>query len=110
MERFIDSDYRILLSDPVIIDIFRCMDEVYRNEGNIKTEEIIEKLDDKSAEERFREVMLSPPICPEGAVEQAIDEFKDKISKVKVSKSLRTTIGDLEGSTQLLNIVKKRES
>ena len=54
--------------------------------------------------------MLSPPICPDGTVEQAINEFKDKISKVKVSKSLRKTIGDLEGSTQLLNIVKERQS
>ncbi|MDB9822397.1 DNA primase [Deltaproteobacteria bacterium] len=110
MDRIIDSDYRILLSDPVIIEIFRYMDEAYRREGNIKTEEIIGKLQDKSAEEKFREVMMSSPICPDETLEQAIDEFKDKISKVKVSKSLRKTIGDLEGSTQLLNILKDKQS
>ena len=110
MDRLIDSDYRILLSDPDIIEIFRCMDEMYRKETCIKSDEILEKLEDESAMEKFREIMLSPPICPDDTLEQAINEFKNKISKIKISKSLRNTIGDLEGSTLLLNIVKDRQS
>jgi len=58
----------------------------------------------------LREVMLSAPICPDDALEQAINEFKDKISKVKISKSLRNVIGDLEGSSQILKIVKDRQN
>jgi hypothetical protein len=54
--------------------------------------------------------MLSAPICPDDALEQAINEFKDKISKVKISKSLRNAIGDLEGSSQILKIVKDRQN
>ncbi|MFC1531972.1 DNA primase [Thermodesulfobacteriota bacterium] len=110
MSSFIDSDYQVLLSDPNIKEIFRCMDETYRDESNIESNKIFEKLEDESAREKFREVMLSPPICPEEALEQAVNEFKNKISKVRISKSLRETIGDVERSTPLLNMVKDRQS
>jgi hypothetical protein len=109
MDRLVDSDYRILLSDPDIIAIFCCMDETYRKEACIEPDKILEKLENESARETFREIMLSAPICPDDALEQAINEFKNKISKIKVSKSLRDAVGDLEGSTRLLNIVKNRQ-
>jgi DNA primase len=110
MDRIIDSDYRILLYDPDIIEIFRCMDEMYREKACIKSDEILERLEDESAREKFRAIMLSPPICPDDTLEQAIIEFRNKISKIKISRSLRNAIGDLEGSTQLLDMVKDRQS
>lgn len=110
MHRFIDSDYRVLISDPDIMEIFHCMDEIYRKEACIRLDEISGKLEHESARETLREVMLSAPICPDDALEQAINEFKDKISKVKISKSLRNTIGDLEGSSQILKIIKDRQN
>ena len=110
MDRLIDTGYRILLSDPDIIGIFRCMDEMYRKEACVRSDEILERLEGESARETFREIMLSAPICPDDTLEQAIIEFKNKISKIKLSNSLRNAIGDLEGSTQLLNIVKDRQS
>jgi DNA primase len=110
MDRFIDGDYRILLSDPDIMEIFHCMDEMYQKEACIRSDEISEKLEHESARETFREIMLSAPICPDDALEQAINEFKNKISKIKISKSLRNAIGDLEGSSQLLKIVKDRQN
>ena len=109
MGRFIGSDYQILLSDPNIIEIFRCIDDIYSNEGNIESNRIIEILKNESARERFREVMLLPPVCPEDALDQAVDEFKNKISKIKISKSLRKTIGNIEKSTQVLNMLKDRQ-
>jgi DNA primase len=110
MDRLIDSEYRVLLSNPDIIEIFHCMDEIYRKEGCIKLDEISEKLEHESAREIFREIMLSAPICPDDSLEQAINEFKNKILKTKISRSLRSTIGDLEGSSQLLNIVKDSQN
>ncbi|HJX34974.1 MAG TPA: DNA primase [Desulfatiglandales bacterium] len=110
VDRFIDSEYQILLSNPDIIEIFHCMDEIYRKEGCIKSAEISEKLEHESARETFREIMLSAPICPDDSLEQAINEFKNKILKTKISRSLRSTIGDLEGSSQLLNILKDSQN
>ena len=110
MDRLIDSEYQILLSDPDIIEIFHYMDEIYRKEGCIQSDEISERLEHESARETFREIMLSAPICPEDSIEQAINEFKNKILKTKISRSLRSKIGDLEGSSQLLNIVKDSQN
>jgi DNA primase len=106
MDNFIDSDYHVLLSDPNIIEIFRCVDESYKEEGGINPDGIFERLENVSARERYREVMLSPPICPGETLDQAVNEFKKKISKIKLSKTLRNTIGNLERSSQLLNEVK----
>jgi DNA primase len=107
MDNFIDTDYHVLLSDPNIIEIFRCVDESYRKEeGGINPDRIIERLENVSAREKYREVMLSPPICPGETLDQAVNEFKKKISKIKLSKTLRNTMGNLERSSQLLNEVK----
>src|SRR4030042_1866222 len=110
MDRFIDSEYRILLSDPDIIEIFHCMDGIYRKEGRIQLDELPERLEHESARETLREIMLSAPICPDDSIEQAINEFKNKILKTKISRSLRSKIGDLEESSKLLNIVKDSQN
>jgi len=110
MDRLIDSEYPILLSDPDIIEIFHCMDGIYRKEGRIQSDEISEKLEHESARETLREIMLSAPICPDDSIEQAINEFKNKILKTKISRSLRSKIGDLEESSKLLNIVKDSQN
>ena len=108
MDRLIKSDYSILLSDPVIIEIFRYMDHTFKKEGILKSDEIVERLNGEPAREKFREVMLSTPICPEDTLEQAVDEFINKISKVKLTRSFNKTKGNIEESNRLLMAKKNR--
>jgi len=110
--RLINQDCKVLLSDPVVIGIFDSIYETYtQGGGEITSAEILDNLEGEPARERFREAMLSPPICPNEMVEQAIDEFEDKIYKIKMSESIKKARdrGDIEGLNQLLKQKSRRQ-
>lgn len=106
MERLADLDCRVLLSDPVVVGIFDSIYEIYGREGKITPTDILERLKGDSARERFREVMLSPPIYPNDMVGQALDEFEAKIHNMKISESIKRAKerGDIEELNQLLKL------
>ena len=109
--RLINHDCKVLLSDPVVMGIFDSIYEIYTQEREITSAEILENLEEEPARERFREIMLSPPICPNEMVEQAINEFEDKIYKIKMSKSIKKARdrGDIKGLNQLLKLKSRRQ-
>ena len=102
--KFMNHDCKVLLSDPVVMGIFDAICEIYAQERKITSAEIMENLKEEPAREKFREVMLSPPICPMDMVEQAVHEFEDKIYKITMSKSIKKARdrGDIKGLNQLL--------
>ena len=102
--KFMNHDCKVLLSDPVVMGIFDAICEIYAQERKITPAEIMENLKEEPAREKFREVMLSPPICPMDMVEQAVHEFEDKIYKITMSKSIKKARdrGDIKGLNQLL--------
>ena len=67
---------------------------------------MLEQLDGESARERFREVMLSPPIYPDDMVDQAVCEFEQRIHKIKISESIRKAKkeGDIETLNKLIKL------
>ncbi len=110
MERLMDLDCKVLLSDPVVRGIFDSLHEIHGSEGNMAPADILERLQGDSARGRFREVMLSSPIYPNDMVEQALDEFEAKIHKIKLAESNIEAIqeGDLERSNRILELKRKR--
>lgn len=111
IDKLMNNDCKILLSDPIVMEIFDSMHEIYQKEGEIKPEEIMEKLEDESARERFREVMLAPPIYPNEMVEQAVNEFQNRVHKIKITESINKAKrrGDIEELNQLLKIKSNRQ-
>jgi DNA primase len=111
VERLVELDYKVLLSDPVVIGIFDSLIEIYGREGKMTPADILERLPGDPARERFREAMLSSPIYPNDMVEQALDEFEAKIRKIKLAESNIKAIQekDLERSNRILELKRKRE-
>jgi len=104
MNRLMNLDCKVLLSDPIIMEIFDFMYEIYTKEGKFTPTEMLEKLEGESTRERFREAMLSSPIYPDEVVEQAVREFEDRVYKIKLSESINKAReqGDIESLNQLL--------
>jgi DNA primase len=104
IDRLMNLDYKVLLSDPVVIGIFESVEEICTGEEDIKPANILERLEGDSTKERFRETMLSAPIYPHDMVEQALNEFEAKIHRIRRSESINKAReqGDIEGLNQLL--------
>ena len=87
MDRLMKTDYKVLLSDSIIIEIFNQMREIYEKDRSLMPPEILEKIKKGSAQDRFREEMLAPPICQGEAVDQAIIDFERRIHQIKLDQS-----------------------
>jgi hypothetical protein len=111
MEWLIDHNLRILLSDPIIMEIFDAMVEIYQEKGEITPADTLERLEKEPAKERFREAMLTPPICRDDEVEQAVKEFEDRAHRMMMTESSikARERGDIESLNQLLKLRRKRE-
>ena len=106
--RLKDKGCESLLTDPMVIEIFESVFEVYENEGEIPATEILEKMDGDSARELFREVLLSPSMYKDDTVEQALKEFEKKALKIKLSESFLKAKDNLEEKNQLLMLKSKK--
>jgi len=112
LDRLMNHGCKILLSDPIVMEIFDSMCQIYTREGEIAHSEIMGKLEGEPARERFREVMLSPPIYPDGMVEQAVNEFEHRVNDIKISESIfeAKKRGDIEELNRLLKLKSNREA
>jgi hypothetical protein len=97
-------DFKVLLSDPVVIGIFESVEEICTRKEDITPANILERLEGDSIKERFREAILSAPIYPHDMVEQALNEFEAKIQRIRRSESINKAReqGDIEGLNELL--------
>ena len=111
MDRILKLEFKALLSDPTIIEIIDVMAEIYTREGQISPAEILERLDNMPTMERFREAMLAPAIYRLEEVDQAVNEFEDRVHKIKMSDAIDKARerGDLEGLNQLLKLKSSRQ-
>jgi len=103
-EKLMKIEWKILLSDPEIVDIVETFFEKYRSEGMFSPENLLENLDNDSSREQFREALLTPAFYSREMVELAVNEFMDKIQQLKLSESIQKARanGDFEGLNRLL--------
>jgi DNA primase len=111
INRLMKLDYRVILSDPVVVGIFDAIHEVYTEKGVRTHSDVLGLLKDEQAREQFREAMLTPPIFGDERVEQALNGFEDKIHGIKMteSKIRAAQQGDLEGLNRILELKRERE-
>jgi len=106
-----DLEWKSLLSDPVVIEIVGCLIENTHGGGTMDTEEILSGLSGEDAQEAFREAMLSPSIFSEEDVERAIQDFSEKILRIKIRDSVAQARakGDFETYNRILKLKKERD-
>jgi DNA primase len=112
MDRLMNQDFKVILSDPMIKEIFDTMIAIYHTEGEISPAGILEKLEKDPVRERFREAMMTPPIFSNDMVDQAVNGLESKVHKIKMAESsIRARQqGDLERANKILEQKRTREN
>jgi len=107
-EGILNDDLRLLLSDDLIVKIFDKITEIYKLEGEIIPERVLESFDEGQEKEVLSEVMLSDPIYREENVTQAITEFEKKIQMILIQNAINEAkdSGDLERLNELIKLKK----
>jgi len=99
IDTFRDQEWGLIVSDPEINKIIKVIMEKFPSEGNL--DRIEEFLDTPVAKEQLRVILMSKPFYSEESVGQAVSEFEKKITRVKVSQSIRKA--SAEGDMEMLN-------
>jgi DNA primase len=109
--RIRDLEWKSLLSDPVVIEIVGCILEKTLGGGEIVQEDILAALSAEETREVFREAMLSPSIFDEEEVEKALQDFGEKILRIKIQDSVAQARakGDFETYNRILKLKKERD-
>jgi len=106
-----DLEWKTLLSDPVVVEIVgRILDRELR-EGVIDQEGILAGLSGEGSREVFREAMLSPSIFTDEEAERALQDFGEKILRIKIQDSVAQAKakGDFETYNRMLKLKKERD-
>lgn len=97
------DDWEVLLPHAAARSIFRVARDLLSARGCLVPTEIAERLEGDDAGTLIREVLVSPPIYPEDTVDQAVEEFKNRIQARAVETiAEQERRGDLQQANALL--------
>lgn len=103
ISRLMDGECRILLSDPVVLEIIDTIFEKFLKDGTCSAENLSESLGSEAAREQLREILHRPFIVySDQDVELAVLEFEQKASRKKFLASLKEARGDAEAQSCLI--------
>ena len=107
VSRLMESGCKILLSDPVVIEIVDVIFQKCSQEGLFTPENLLENLNSELARERLREVLHRPYVYSNQDVEQAVVGFEEKVYQVKISAAFKRARerGDMERMVQLTKLI-----
>jgi len=108
IEQFVERHLNRLVSDATILRILDLMVQDARREGELLPERVLETMSGDPAAELLREAVLSPPICRPDEVEQALNEFEDRVHKMRISESKKQALGNIEEANKIPKLIKKR--
>jgi hypothetical protein len=109
--RIKNLEWKSLLSDPIVIEIVGCLLEKNPAGGKIVQEDILAGLSREETQEVFREAMLSPSIFLEEEVGRALQDFGEKLLRIKIQDSVAQAraSGDFETYNRILKLKKERD-
>jgi DNA primase len=109
--RIKNLEWKSLLSDPIVIEIVGCILEKNPAGGKIVQEDILAGLSREETQEVFREAMLSPSIFLEEEVGRALQDFGEKLLRIKIQDSVAQAraSGDFETYNRILKLKKERD-
>jgi DNA primase len=106
-----DLEWKNLVSDPVVVEIVGCVLGKDPGGGTIDPEDILAGLSGEETREVFREAMLSPSIFTDEDVERALQDFGEKILRIKIQDSgaQARARGDFETYNRILKLKRERD-
>jgi DNA primase len=109
--RIRDLEWKSLVSDPVVAEIIGGIIEKDAGTGAIDQEDLLAGLQREEAREVLREAMVSPSIFADEEVERALQDFGEKILRIKIQDSVAQARakGDFETYNRILKLKKERD-
>jgi DNA primase len=106
-----DLEWKSLVSDPVVIEIVSCILEKDAGTEAIDQEDLLAGLRREEPREVLREALLGPSIFTGEEVEKALQDFKEKILRIKIQDSVAQARakGDFETYNRILKLKKERD-
>jgi DNA primase len=104
-------EWKSLVSDPVVTEIVGCVIEKDPGTGAIDQEGLLADLSGEETRRIFREAMLGPSIFTEEEVERALQDFGEKILRIKIQDSVAQARakGDFETYNRILKLKRQRD-
>jgi len=104
------EEFRTLLSDPVVREIFEVMMETHGSAKKFIPEEILERLQGESARQVLRETLMGPSICRPDEVDQAVQELQDKIHRMRIAETKNRALqsGDILELSKIPKQIRKK--
>ncbi|MDY6882021.1 MAG: DNA primase [Desulfatiglans sp.] len=84
-----DLDWKILLSDPVVIEIVECFFRTYNQKRPFLVEDLIENINTENARQELREALLLPPFHSDQEAEMAVTDFRERIHQKQISRAIK---------------------
>jgi len=114
IHRLMKQDYKVLISNHAVFKIFEVAHSIFEQNGGTAATDILERLNDESIKEKFREGMLKPSIFQGDEIGQAVKEFEDRIQKIKITESKKRALKkglkkeDIEELNRIPKYIKER--
>lgn len=85
--KMLNEDFRVLLTDQPVKEIFDRMIKGYGNGVPASPSELVDNLDGERSKEVLRETMISRSMCSEEEVVQALKDYENKVLKIQLAES-----------------------
>ncbi len=103
VSKLVDTECRVLVSDPSIREIVDAIFERYVRAGEYTADDLLNSLDSKAAREKLREILHRPFAVYSGEeVRQAVAEFERKAHQKVFVDSLKRARGNAEAMNDLI--------
>jgi len=108
--RLMECEWKMLLSDPAVVEIVETFFQKYRQGDQCSAEDLAQGLESETARKQLREAMLEASYYSDQMIEQALTEFEDKVHQATMSASIKRAKkrGDIEELNQLLKLKAQR--
>lgn len=105
----LEAGWRALVTHTATHAVFATAEDLLSQGRDIVPEDIAEAVTEEEARSLLSEIMVSPPVLPEDAVDQAVEELVTRIqAKAENAMTSAARQGDLERANELLHRKWKR--
>ena len=104
--RLMDCNWKVILYDPVVVDIVETFFQQYHKKEQFLPEDLLDSLESDVARKELREALLEKSHYPDEEVEQALTEIEGKVKQIQIAASIKKAReqGNIEELKQLFKL------
>jgi DNA primase len=107
--RLIETQFRLLMSNTVVLEIVDALFRQYREKGEVSVPELEASLTDEAAREQLRETLVEAPRYSDEELSLAVAEVERKVHQKKISAYVQKAKGDARALNQILELKRVKD-